>query len=123
MRLALIALLLQRPEFSLEASDVLNMLPNAHQPIFKLYFTAACYLQSKYYTQLEELLGHFQKIPDLFSEQLSLTTGESVEKNLQKLALKHKEITNLDINWSGTYEHAVLRIITRLRKEREWAKV
>jgi hypothetical protein len=123
MRLALIAVLLQRPEFSLEASGVLNILPNAHQSIFKLYFTAACYLQSKYYEQLEELLGIFQKIPDLYSEQLNLTPIESIEKNLQKLAIRHKEITDLDVNWYGTYQHVAKRVITRLRREREWAKV
>ena len=123
MRLALIAVLLQRPEFSLEANGVLDMLSNSHQLIFKLYFTAACYLQSKYYEQLEELLGHFQRIPDLYSEQLSLTPDESVEKNLQELALRHKEITDLDVNWYGTYQHAAKRVITRLRREREWAKV
>ena len=61
MRLALIAVLLQKPEFSLEASDVLDMLPNAHQPIFKLYFTAACYLQSKYYEKPRKT--HLLQIP------------------------------------------------------------
>ena len=123
MRLALIAVLLQRPEFALEADDVLAMLTNDYQPIFKLYYTAACYLQSKYHEQLENLLGHVQTIPDLFSEQLNLATGDSVEKNLQRLALRHKEITDLDVNWYGTYHHAAKRVMTRLRREREWAQV
>ena len=99
------------------------MLPNGHQPIFKLYFTAACYLQSIYHEQLEELLGRFQIIPDLYSEQLNLTPDKSAEKNLQKLALRHKKITNLDVNWYGTYQHAAKRVITRLLREREWTTV
>lgn len=122
MRLALIAVLLQRPEFALEAGDVLVVLPNDYQPIFMLYFTAACFLQAKYHEQLEDLLGHFQKIPDLFSEQLNLDPGDSIEENLQELALRHTEITDLDVNWNGTYQHAAKRVITRLRSERKWSK-
>ena len=121
MRLALIAVLLQRPEFALEAGDVLVVLPNDQRPIFKLFYTAACYLQAKYHEQLEELLGHFQKIPDLFSEQLNLDPGDSIEENLQELALRHTKITDLNVNWYGTYQHAAMRVITRLRSERKWS--
>ena len=98
------------------------ILPNDQRPTFKLYYTAACFLQAKYHEQLEELLGHVQTIPNFFSEQLNLALDDSVEENLQKLALRHTKITDLDVNWYGTYQHAAKRVITRLRSERKWSK-
>lgn len=123
MRLALIAVLLQRPEFAAEAEKVLDLLSVEQCTIFHLYYTASHYLQSSYYDQLIELLGVFEELPDLFSNQLDIPTNIPATDPLKKLAQRHQEITGLSLNWYGTYQHAARRVIARLKKEREWAIV
>jgi hypothetical protein len=100
MRLAIIAVLLLKPEFSLTAKKVLALTPDEFHNTFQLYYTAACYLQKEHFDQLEERLGKFQKIPDLFSEKLNLKDTN----DLQEFGQRHKTISGMDINWQGTCE-------------------
>lgn len=123
MRLALIPVLLQHPELSNRAKEALDLLKEKNRITFQLYYTAAHYLQLIYDDQLQGLLGLFEKLPDLYSDELKITKRGSTIEQLKCLARRHQEISGLPINWYGTYTHAARRTIDRMEKEREWALV
>ncbi len=57
MRLALIAVLLQRSDFAKYANQALALMDEPNVLTFKLYYTAAHYLQTIYANQLGDVLG------------------------------------------------------------------
>ena len=123
MRLALIAVLLQRPDYGNYAHEALELLDEPQQLPFKLYYTAAYYLQIAYANDLNDVLGLYIKLTDYYSEELNIEKDISIEVELRQLAELHKEITGLPLNWYGTYNSAAQRVITRLKKEQAWAMV
>jgi hypothetical protein len=123
IRLALIPVLLQLPEFAEEAPESLVLLEDDQKIIFKLYYTAAYLLQLSYKYELQVLIDNYQDIQDFFSKDLNVSRAGTVQDRLWILAKRHKEITKMSINWYGTYHHAAKRVLKRLQKEREWAKV
>jgi hypothetical protein len=98
-------------------------LDEPQQLTFKLYYTAAYYLQIAYANQLNDVLGLYMKLTDYYSEELNIEKDIPVEDELRQLAELHKEITGLPLNWHGTYNSAAQRVITRLKKEQAWAMV
>ena len=120
LRLALIPLLLQHPEFSAYASAADRRLSHQKRVTLRCYYTAARYLQQKYRSRLDALLGYQSELPDLFSEELHLAIASDPDTGLQELAQRHQVLSNLRINWRGTYEHAALRFITHLERKKEW---
>jgi hypothetical protein len=46
-------------------------------------------------------------LPDLCSANLMLQDAGSVEVNLHQLAQRQAELSRMQINWYGTYQHAV----------------
>ena len=123
IRLALIPVLLQHPEYAIDAPDALELLDDSKKLTFKLYYTAAHLLQFAYSSQLQDLVGTYQVIPDYFSEGLNIPKEGTSQDRLRQLANSHREITNMSVNWLGTYHHAARRLLTRMQKEREWTKV
>jgi hypothetical protein len=123
MRLALIAVLLQHPEFAKDTQEVLELMDEPQKLTFKVYYTAAHYLQIAYADQLQDVLGPYSELPDFYSKELNIEREDSVTDQLKQLAERHKDITGLPLNWYGTYNHAAQRVIARLRKERTWATV
>ena len=123
IRLSLIPLLLQHPEYSEFVQEALDMLDDAQKMIFKLYYTAASLLQLVYYDQIIGLVEGSQIICDHFFKELAIRDEGTAKERLRELAKRHQEITKLPVNWYGTYHHAAKRILTRMQREREWAKV
>lgn len=123
IRLSLIPVLLQYPEYSEFVQEALELLDDSQKVIFKLYYTAASLLQLVYCDQIEGLVEDSQVIYDHFSEELGITKEGTAKERLRELAKRHQEITKLPVNWYGTYHHAAKRILTRMQREREWAKV
>ena len=123
IRLALIPVLLQHPEYGKDVPHALELLNDSRKLTFKLYYTAAHLLQLTYHHQLQDFLGTYQVLPDYFSEELNIPKEGTSQDRLRQLAKSHREITNMSVNWFGTYQHAAKRVLTRMQKEREWAKV
>ena len=121
LRLALIAVLLQRSDFAKDAHQALALMDKPQKLIFKLYYTAAYYLQKAYANQLQDVSNPYGGLPDYYSEELKIEKNNSATDQLKQLAERHKEITGLPLNWYGTYNYAAQRVITRLKKERAWA--
>jgi hypothetical protein len=121
LRLAIVALLLRRPDLADAIPEVVTHLTEPAGTSLKLYYTAAMLLQQKHADELGRLLEVRQRLPDLFSIQLGVPAGGSVEARLQTLAERHRAWSGLTVNWIGTYEHAAERLIRRLTLEAQWA--
>lgn len=140
MRLALIGLLLYRPDFALAvplATSNLCVPHGAPSPrisvgrgpqacrghdllTLKLYYTAAMLLQKKYHAQLSQLLGEYEQLPDLFSKELAVSAKGSFDARLKELGEQHKALVETGVNWVGTYHHGAKRLIKRLQCEVKW---
>ena len=123
IRLALVAVLLQHPQYAVDAHEAMELLNNQNRLTFQLYYTAAHFLQIIYRDKLQQTLESFQCLPDLFSRDLGIKKIGSPEESLKELASRHNEISGLPLNWYGTYHYAAKRVLTRLEKERQWAAV
>lgn len=121
MRLALIPLLLSRPDLApaavLEANSYLSGVGAFN---LKLFYTAAMLLQKTYRLKLETLLGQQEPLPDLFGETLAITPIGSPATRLRELGERHKALIGVRANWVGTYHHGAKRLIKRLQCEIEW---
>ena len=126
VRLALIGLLLYRPDFALAVPLATSSLcatdacRGADLLTLKLYYTAAMLLQKKYDPQLSQLLGEREQLPDLFSKELALSPTGSFDTRLKELGEQHKALVETGINWAGTYHHGAKRLIKRLQCEVKW---
>ncbi|MGB0387880.1 MAG: hypothetical protein ACPGWR_23935 [Ardenticatenaceae bacterium] len=133
VRLALIGLLLYRPDFALAVPLATSSLcvphgaPSGPQACrghnlltLKLYYTAAMLLQKKYDPQLSQLLGEREPLPDLFSEELAVSATGSFDARLKELGEQHKALVETGVNWVGTYHHGAKRLIKRLQCEVKW---
>jgi len=123
LRLSLIAVFLQQPDYSNDVYKALEILDEQYRPILMLYYTAAHFLQIIYADQLQDVLGQSSMLPDYFSDKLKISRIGLPTKQLKQLAKRHQEITGLALNWYGTYNHAAQRVITRLEAERTWNMV
>lgn len=107
LRLALIPLFLCRPDFALFVPATIETLHSSAQVTLKCYYTAALLLQEKY----KEQFVHVQPLSDFFSYELSIPQQAESESQLRALAHYQTAITGDAINWLGTYEYAVQRLI------------
>lgn len=107
LRLSLIPLFLEHPEFSKYVRGTVQSLSEAAQVTLQCYYTAAVLLQKKHRTQLDLLAGKKPALPDLFSKTLGLPMTADPEQDLQTLANRHEVLSGARINWLGTYQHAL----------------
>jgi hypothetical protein len=98
LRLSLISLFLEHPEFALYVRKVEKRLAPSARLTLQCYYSAAVWFGKKY--QLHKTL------PDHFSQKLNLHPVDDPEENLKALAKRHKELRGTRVNWLGTYLHA-----------------
>ena len=106
LRLALIPLLLARPEFAHDAGSALQQMSPAAAVTFRCYYTAACWLQVKHRGRLTACLGPVRPLPDLFGEELGLAAYTDPDAALRALGAKQQVLSGRALNWCGSYEHA-----------------
>jgi hypothetical protein len=99
LRLSLIPLFLQHPEFAEHVRSVAKKLKPSARFTLQCYYSAAIWLAQKYQVRNGTL-------PDYFSKELNLHVSSDPEENLRELAQCHRELTGQKINWLGTYHHA-----------------
>ncbi len=100
LRLALIPLFLEHPEFARHVRMVAHQLTPSARLTLQCYFTAAYWLA-------KILPGQHVSLPDLFSKELKLSITDDPNKNLRSLAKRQRELSGMSVNWFGTYHHAV----------------
>lgn len=99
LRLSLIPLFLERPEYAEHVRQTAERLDPAARLTLQCYYTAALYLAQKY-PQKNIVLT------DYFSSELNLDSTENPAENLRMLAKRHKELSGSFVNWFATYQHA-----------------
>ncbi len=111
LRLALIPLLLQHPEFSSQAGEACSRLSEKQALkgalTLRCYYTAAAIFQRAQRTRLLGVMGKFAELPDLFSGELGLALSGDCDADLTKLGAVQACLSGMDINWPGTYRHAM----------------
>jgi hypothetical protein len=98
LRLSLIPLFLEHPEFAARVRTVAKRLHPSARLTLQCYYSAAVWLARKYQPQ--------KALPDHFSKELNLQPTADPEENLRLLAKRHKELSGRRVNWLGTYRHA-----------------
>jgi len=98
LRLSLIPLFLEHPEFALQVRTAAKKLEPTARLTLQCYYTAGVWLAKKYQQP--------KSLPDYFSQELGLHPVSDPEENLRALARRHKELSGTGVNWLGTYLHA-----------------
>jgi DNA-binding TFAR19-related protein (PDSD5 family) len=84
VRLALIALLLARPDYARQVLRALKSLKQSDAQRLRFYYSAAVILQQQYAENLRAALGaNWRQLPDLFADELGLT-GDSLATRLAR---------------------------------------
>ena len=107
LRLSLIPLFLEHPEFAAHVRRAANHVNPAARLTLQCYYTAAVWLQRKHRPRLGLLIGRKASLQDYFSSELGLQNTDDPNINLQRLAQRHRILSGAQVNWLGTYEHAV----------------
>lgn len=107
LRLSLIPLFLEHPEFAAHVRTAANGVNPTARLILQCYYTAAIWLQRKHRPRLALLIGRKAPLPDYFSSELGLQNTDDPTINLQRLAQRHRLLSGAQVNWLGTYEHAI----------------
>lgn len=122
VRLALIALLVSRPDYASASHAALRALSPPEARLFKLLYTAAVFLQREYAAALQQHLAEaWRWLPDLFSAELGVPQvlpGEA----LRALARIHAQTTGSNLNWYGTYHHTLQQLLHRWELESRWSR-
>jgi hypothetical protein len=98
LRLSLIPLFLEHPEFAAHVREVAARLAPSAKLTLQCYYTAAVWITQKY--------QRVHPLPDTFSGDLGFQPTDSPEENLCLLAQRHTDLSGESINWLGTYLHA-----------------
>ena len=98
LRLSLIPLFLEHPEFAKRVRAAAKKLDPPARLTLQCYYSAAVWLAVKYRIRAA--------LPDLFSKDLNLTLVDDPEENLRALAKRQKELSGSRVNWLATYQHA-----------------
>lgn len=122
MRLALIPLLLRRPEVAGHAPTAATHLTGDDRTILRCYYTAAVILQRKYADRLRALGLPTEELPDWFSAGLDVPVEGDVDERLAALGRKQAALSGEDINWVGTYDHAATTFLSLRERSEEWNK-
>jgi hypothetical protein len=99
LRLSLIPLFLEHPEYAELVRVVVRKLDPAARLTLQCYYSAAVWFQRKYQSGGVPLLDHF-------SRDLGLEPIDNPDENLRTLAKRHKELSGSFTNWLATYQHA-----------------
>lgn len=99
LRLSLIPLFLEHPEYASHVREVAKKLDPLARLTLQCYYSASVWLTEKYHPQGTTL-------PDHFSKDLNLTPVDDPDENLRALAKRHKELSGSYVNWLATYQHA-----------------
>jgi hypothetical protein len=99
LRLSLIPLFLEHPEYAELVRVVARKLDPAARLTLQCYYSAAVWFQRKYQSGGVPLPNHFYK-------DLGLEPIDNPDENLRTLAKPHKELSGPFVNWLATYQHA-----------------
>lgn len=122
VRTAVIALLLLNPEYATAVPAALQYASARDRLTLQSHYEAAFLLQREHADRLRPLLGaRWDWLPDLVSSDLHLPQGGNPRERLKLLDREMRRRTGMDVNWSGTYEAAVDKLIQHLERDSSWS--
>lgn len=121
VRAAVVAVLLSRPEYAEAMPAALERLQPRERLILQWFYMAAVLLQQEYAKRLRPwLTARWQWLPDLFSAELDLPAEGTPHERLVQLGQKQRRQMETAVNWAGTWEQVVHKLIRRWEKESQW---
>lgn len=119
VRAAVIAVLLAHPEYVEAVPAALERLRPTERWTLQLFYTAAVLLQQEYAERLRSFMAG-QRLSDQFTVDLGLPDTASPRERLVALGRQHRQQTQAHINWIGTYESVVHRLLRSWELEAQW---
>ena len=121
VRTAMIALLLEHPEYAPYVPEAVLRLRGSDRILIKLFYTAAVILQKEYSSMLEKYQGReLRWLPDNFSQELGLPSELPPEESLKILSTRHSELMGSKANWLGTYKNVAQHLFHQKELEHLW---
>jgi hypothetical protein len=112
VRAAVIAVLLSHPEYAEAVPAALRRFSSRDRLTLQSFYTAAVLLQQEYADRLRPLVGgRWRWLPDLLSRELGLPTEGAPRERLRLLDRELRHRTQAAVNWMGTYEQVVQKLI------------
>lgn len=122
LRLALIPLFITRREYAEAAPIAAEQLSAQAWITLVCYYTAAMLLQRKYAKRLVHLGLISTPLLDVFGQYLDLLLTDDVDALLSHVAQRQAQMSGRSLNWRGTYENALQRLVRRMELEVAWAE-
>ena len=123
VRATVIAVLLSHPEDAEILPAALDHLCDSEQLTLRFFYTAAMLLQKEYSGQLQPFVSsRWQWLPDLFSTELGVPARGTPRNRLAALGHEHQRQTGLTINWVGTYENVVKKLLRHWELVSQWSQ-
>jgi hypothetical protein len=121
VRAAVIAVLLSRPEYAEVVPAALERLSSQERLTLQALYMAAVLLQREYAERLRPLAGErWRWLPDLLSKELGLPAEETPRKRLRLLDREMRRRTRAAVNWMGSYEQVVQKLLRDWERRTEW---
>jgi len=121
VRSAVIALLLEHPEYAKQMPLAIKKLHTSNRMSLKLFYTAAVYLQRLYVQDLKDLQGErFMWLPDFYSSELGIQPELDAIQSLRQLGKCHQSLTGCYLNWTGSYQNVAAQWLRRKKLDIAW---
>ena len=121
VRAAVIAVLLSHPEYAEAMPAALKRLRPSERLTLESFYTAAVLLQQEYAHRLQSFLAtRWEWLPALFSAELGLPDKGTPRERLILLGHRHRHRTKAAVNWVGTYEQVVHKLLRHWEREAQW---
>jgi hypothetical protein len=120
VRLALIPLLLRRPDYAEYALAAAARLDGEAHVYLTCYCTAAVLLQRKYAGRLRALGLPQERMRNPFSAELGILPDGDADEQLAALGRRQADLSGERLNWRGSYEHAATTFFTLWEHVEQW---
>ena len=121
VRAAVIAVLLAHPEYARSMPAALQRLAHSERLLLQAAYMAAVLLQQEHTDLLRPMLGErWQWLPDLASEALGLPNEGGPRERLRVLDQELRRRTQIRVNWMGTYEQVVQKLLRDWERRNSW---
>jgi hypothetical protein len=118
VRNAVIAVLLSRPAYAKALPAALRRLSPRERFTLQALYIAAVLLQQAYADDLRPLVGaRWRWLPDTLSQDLGVSSEGAPRERLRMLDRELRRRTRTMVNWMGTYEQVVQKLIRTWEKE------
>ena len=123
VRATVIAVLLSRPEYAEGVPSALERLSSRDRLTLQSFYVAAVLLQREYADRLRPFAGeHWQWLPDLLSKELGLPVEGAPRERLKLLDRELRHRTQAAVNWVGTYEQVVQKLLCDWEEKSRWER-